>query len=102
MSGHLCDWCGLPFTRPAKDECVNPEHRSTDATLGLREAGCGCCYIVDATALGLLITACKYCQHYHGRGTNRCLGPGCDCPGRPRLCLNPDCGQTRGHLGVCD
>lgn len=49
-----CDWCSIAFTEAASDDCVNPEHRATDVTLGLRDAGCGCCVIVDATALNLL------------------------------------------------
>lgn len=53
MSGEVCT-CGRPMNRAATDECVNAEHRATDATLGLRDLSCGCCYAVDATALELL------------------------------------------------
>lgn len=56
---HPCDWCRRPFTRPAEADCINPEHRATDETLGLREAGCGCCVIVDAVALELLRLAAQ-------------------------------------------
>lgn len=51
---HACDWCGRSYTRPAEADCVNPEHRATDETLGVREAGCGCCVVVDLVALRLL------------------------------------------------
>lgn len=51
---HLCDWCERPMTRSATDECANPEHRAAEPTLGLREAGCGCCVVVDRVALDSL------------------------------------------------
>lgn len=37
--------------------------------------------------MGFLIRKCDRCVHYHGRGSNRCLEPGCRCasePDRPR------------------
>lgn len=51
---HPCDWCDQPLTRSAPDNCINPEHHASGATLGLREAGCGCCVVVDRVALNLL------------------------------------------------
>lgn len=49
-----CARCDRPMARAATDECVNLDHRVTDETLGLRDGSCGCCVIVDATALNLL------------------------------------------------
>lgn len=47
--------CGTDLSRPAPDACRNIDHRSTDETLGLRDASCGCCVVVDAVALVRLI-----------------------------------------------
>lgn len=46
--------CHQPMHRPAEDACRSPLHRTSDATLGLREANCQCCYVVDMTALDAL------------------------------------------------
>ena len=49
-----CADCKSPTSRPALDTCRDLHHRQADATLGTRDADCGCCVIVDATALSLL------------------------------------------------
>lgn len=53
-SNGTCSSCQRRMDEAATDECQDRAHRATDETLGLRGGSCGCCVIVDATALGLL------------------------------------------------